>query len=136
MRRRRMGARMRCVISSELNCLLADTVSQWTPATVISLFPISPASAAKDAILDSLDDLRATIARLMPSDDPAESTSSKPTPSAASRIPPEEVARLQDTIKKLQAQIGTPLSLPFLNPHSHWITLQPTPERTSPIREP
>ncbi|KAL1713197.1 Afadin and alpha-actinin-binding-domain-containing protein [Schizophyllum commune] len=83
---------------------------EWTPATVISLFPISPASAAKDAILDSLDDLRATIARLMPSADPAESTSSKPTPSASSKIPPEEVARLQDTIKKLQAQIGTPLS--------------------------
>ncbi|KAL1759803.1 Afadin and alpha-actinin-binding-domain-containing protein [Schizophyllum commune] len=94
----------------EVECLSADTVSQWTPATVISLFPISPASAAKDAILDSLDDLRATIARLMPSDDPTESTStSKPSPPTASKIPPEEVARLQDTIKKLQAQIGTPL---------------------------
>ncbi|KAL1707881.1 Afadin and alpha-actinin-binding-domain-containing protein [Schizophyllum commune] len=79
---------------------------EWTPATVISLFPISPASAAKDAILDSIDDLRATIARLMPSDDPAESTSSKPTPPTSSKIPPEEVARLQDTIKKLQAQIA------------------------------
>ncbi|KAL1678883.1 Afadin and alpha-actinin-binding-domain-containing protein [Schizophyllum commune] len=80
---------------------------EWTPATVISLFPISPASAAKDAILDSIDDLRATIARLMPSDDPAESTStSKPSPQTSSKIPPEEVARLQDTIKKLQAQIA------------------------------
>ncbi|KAI5895585.1 uncharacterized protein SCHCODRAFT_01285948 [Schizophyllum commune H4-8] len=79
---------------------------EWTPATVISLFPISPASAAKDAILDSLDDLRATIAHLMPSDDPTESTSSKPTPSTSAKVPPEEVGRLQDTIKKLQAQIA------------------------------
>lgn len=121
----------------EAECGLADSVLQWTPATVISLFPISPASAAKDAILDSLDDLRTTIARLMPSDDPAESTStSKPSPPTSSKIPPEEVARLQDTIKKLQAQIGTPLSLPSLISLSHWITLQPTPERTSRTRDP
>ncbi|KAL1738739.1 Afadin and alpha-actinin-binding-domain-containing protein, partial [Schizophyllum fasciatum] len=103
--------------------------------TLAALFPISPAHAAKDAIMDTLAALRATIARLSPSDDSSESpssstlkppaagpkptvttshstpTSTKPVPAIAEPIPattnsaPADIARLQETIKALRTEI-------------------------------
>ncbi|TRM58710.1 Afadin and alpha-actinin-binding-domain-containing protein [Schizophyllum amplum] len=73
--------------------------------TLMTLFPIAPATAARDAISDTLTAIRAIISRLSHPEESSDPTPSSSLSSSDTKVSDEQVTRLQDTIKHLQSQI-------------------------------